>query len=259
MTDTPIDRAHAEMLATPDSERARLSYFERVADGELFLLLESEPDGETVTPQIFDTSDGRYALAFDREERLTAFAGGAAAYAALSGRNLATMLNGSGMGLGLNLGTASEVLMSPDEISWLAGTIENRPVEAQDTPVELTPPQGIPETLVQALDAKLATASGLAKVAFLTGATWSDGRKGHLLSIVDPVPGAEPALANAVNEALIFSGIEAGTLDVTFLPGLGQMASQFERVGLRFDLPEAAKATPPSASGMDPANPPKLR
>jgi hypothetical protein len=77
------------------------------------------------------------------------------------------------------------------------------------------------------------------------------------------VPGAEAALAKAVGEALAFSGLEAGELDVTFLgphdAGLAQLAA----VAQVFDLPEPAgepdQIIQPQAPGMDPNRPPILR
>ena len=73
--------------------------------------------------------------------------------------------------------------------------------------------------------------------------------------------GAETALARAVNEALVFSGIEAGMLDVVFLPDSDPSAAQLARVGLRFDLPEPPKPerTERIAPGSDPDSPPILR
>ncbi len=64
--------------------------------------------------------------------------------------------------------------------------------------------------LLTALDQKLATATGLAKSAYLVGVTYDTGAKGHLLGFVNAVEAAQGALAKAVSEALTFSGIEAG-------------------------------------------------
>ncbi|MFD1344812.1 SseB family protein, partial [Litorisediminicola beolgyonensis] len=75
-------------------------------------------------------------------------------------------------------------------------------------------------------------------------------------------PGAEAALARAVNEALVFSGVEAGALDVTFVADSDPLAARLARVGLRFDLPipeEPQERAAPSAPGSDPSKPPKLR
>ncbi len=258
---TPIDRAHAAMQAAPDDDTARLRFFERVADGEWFLLLDEEHDGEgPITPKVFPVEEDQFVLAFDREQRLADFAGGAP-YAAMSGRVLTEMLAGSGFGLGLNLSVApSEMLLPGAAVDWLHATLGNAPAETHGKAEEIFPPHGLPEVLVTALDAKLAIAGGLARLVYLSGVTYEDGVRSHLLAFVDQIPGSEDVLARLVSEALIFSGVEAGALDVAFFKSSDPLCAAFARFGLRFDLPEPEPLqTGPSAPGMDPSAPPKLR
>ncbi|WP_417280526.1 SseB family protein [Celeribacter sp.] len=258
---TPIDLAHAAMQASPDDDNARLRFFERVADGEWFLLLEEEHDGEgPITPRVFPVEADNFVLAFDREQRLAEFAGHAP-YAAMSGRVLAEMLAGSGYGLGLNLSVApSEMLLPGAAVDWLHATLGNAPSEAHGKAEEIFPPAGLPEALIVALDAKLAIAGGLAKLVYLSGVKYEDGVRSHLLAFVDHIPGAEDALAKLVSEALIFSGVEAGALDVAFFKSSDPLCAPLARFGLRFDLPAPEPiSTGPSAPGMDPTAPPKLR
>ena len=67
-------------------------------------------------------------------------------------------------------------------------------------------------------------------------------------------------MAQAVAEALTFSGIEAGSLDVGFFAAHDPICASLARLGLRFDLPEpVALQVPGAAPGMDPDVPPKLR
>lgn len=256
--ETPIDRAHAEMES---SDAARLRFFERLGDAELFLLLTEEARDENLSPELFDLADGRFVLAFDREDRLAAFVGRPAPYAALSGRVLAAMLAGQGVGLGLNLEVAPSATMIPAEaLAWLAETLGNRPDEVEARISELTPLRGLPEALLSALDAKLVTAAGLAQGAYLAGVVYDDGARGHLLGFVDAVAGAEPALAKAAAEALTFSGVEAGAIDVGFFAATDPMAAALARVGLQFELLQpATPASAPSAPGMDPDRPPRLK
>ena len=146
-------------------------------------------------------------------------------------------------------------------MGWLVQTLGHAPQQAEARPQSLHRPQGLPDALLQALDTKLATATGLARKAYLAGVTWEDGGRGHLLGITGAQPGAEAALAGAVNEALVFSGLEAGALDVTFLDDTDPLAAELARVALRFDLPEPAqpKIRNVEAPGSDPEKPPKLR
>lgn len=258
---TPLDTAHAAMEAAPENDAARLTFYDRLAASELFLLLEEEPEGDRVKPQIFPVEDAQFALVFDREERLTAFAEGPAPYAALSGRVLAEMLAGQGIGLGVNLGVApSAILIEAASVAWLADTLAARPDEVEERAEAFGKPAGLPETLLTALDARLAATQGLAKIAYLVGVTYAGGRKGHMIGFIDPIPGAEPALARTVSDALTFSGVEAAVIDVAFFRASDPAAARLASVGLRFDLPEPPKIMPVmEAPGSNPDAPPKLR
>ena len=256
---TALDAAYAEMAAAPDEEDApRLRFYGRLAEGEAFLLLEREAEGDVVEPRLFDLEEGPVALIFDREHRVAEFTGGPAPYAAMPGRVAVGLLAGRGIGLGVNLGVApSSILLPAEAVDWLASTVAAVPQEAEGVPEEVRAPAGLPEPLLRALDAKLASAAGLARLAYLAGVTYRGGRRTHLLAFVGAVPGAEPALARAAAEALTFSGVEAGTLDVAFLRAADPAAGRLARVGLRFDLPEPPVARGPSAPGSD--GPPRLR
>jgi len=263
MTDqTPLDAAHRAAEAAPDDTALRLRMFERLAESELFLLLDSEAVGDTATPRLFDVDGTRFALAFDTEARLTDFTGSAAPFAAMSGRVLAGLLAAEGLGLALNPEVApSSQLLPPDALSWLASHVATTPETVDEHPAEIAPPTGVPESLLHALDSKLALMQGRATGAYLAHVSHRSGARGHLLAFIDPAPGAEHALARAVQEVLSFSGLEAGQIDVAFLRKTDPMAATLARVGLRFDLPQqsAPDTSPTTAPGRDPDKPPILR
>lgn len=261
---TPLDLAHATMEEDSDDDAARLRFYERLAESELFLMLEQDEPGaeDQVTPELFDLGNARYVLVFDREERLASFSGEATPYVALSGRSVASMLAGQDIGLGVNLDVApSSILLPHEAVAWLNEMLGNAPETAEARVLEAYPPKGLPEQVIKAIDAKLATAMGLAHAAYLVAVTYEGGRKGHMLCFVDAVPQARDALAKAASEALVFSNIEAGTMDVSFLQSADKIVEQFERVGLRFDLPQMQQPVTQStdAPGMDPDKPPKLK
>ena len=260
MTDTPLDTAFIAMDSEPDNDPARLTFYERFSESELFLLLEREPEGDQVEPRIFNTEDGDLVLVFDREHRLTEFAEGAAPYAAVSGRSLTAMLNAQSIGIGLNLGVApSSIIIPENAVSWLYDTLDDEPLEVTESPEEILPPGTLPERLVAGIDIKLAQAAGLADFVYLAAVKYQGGRNGHLLAFIGATPGAEPALTRSAKEALIFSGLDAGEVDVAFFKATDQITAKLAKLGLRFDLPKAPEASMPSAPGMDPDTPPRLR
>lgn len=252
-----LDNAFAASQADPDNDARQIAYYAAFAEAEVFLLLEAESDGDTAAPRTVDPGTGPMALAFDREERLAAFLGAPAPYLAVSGRQVAELLAGAGLGLAFNLDTDFETAFDTETLTWLSG-VTGDTTPTTETPVDLAAPQQLPHDLLEAIDRKLAMAAGYASRAVLVDAGYKGGDRAHLLAVLDCAPEAEQALAAALAEAMAFMGFGAGWLDVTFLAGDSALARQMENVGLVFDLPEPG-APEPSAPGMDPAKPPKLR
>lgn len=265
---TILDRAQAALAADPGNEALQLRFYHALADAELFLLLDRDPEGdaegERINPRVFDLDDGPVILAFDSEERLAGLGQGPVPYAALPGRVIAAHLAGQGVSLGVNLGTgaASEVLLPPEALRWLTETLDHRPQATEARPAGFHPPGALPEALTSALAFTLGGATGLASGALIAGVGYDDGRRGHMLAILDAAEGAEEALARAAGEALTFSGLEAGQMDVVFLTADSAAAQAMGRVALRLDIaPPATPQPKPMAKGpgMDPDKPPFLR
>lgn len=260
---TLLDTVHAAMLAEPEDDAARLRYYRTLADAELFVLLTAEASGESMAPQVFELESGPVILAFDTEERLVEFTGMASAYAALPGRVIVGQLAGEGMGLGINLGSDTAWLMAPYAVDWLAGVLEHRPAETRGRPVDVKAPAALDPALSEALGIAVSGAGGLAAAAVLAEAAWADGAKGLLLVYLGAKEEAQEQLARALAEALAFSGIEDGMVDVMFLPSGDPAGRAFLALGQPLTLPEPPKEKPapppPAPPGMDPTRPPKLR
>ncbi len=258
---TLLDDAYAAMAARSDDDAARLRYYARLSDGEMVMLLEHEVTQGRVVPRIFDLQDGPVVLIFDSEEKLAGFAAGAAPYVALPGRVIAQQLAGQGIGLGVNMGAASMMLFPPDAVDWLAGTLDGDLAEDEARPVLFHAPDGVPDIVVAALETKLVSAAGMAGQGLLCGVTYADGRRGHMFAFIDAAAEREAMLARAVAEALIFSGVEAGEIDVTFLrtgdAGVAAMAGLAR--GFDLTLPDAPARVAPQPPGTDRMKPPILR
>lgn len=264
MSETILDRAHAAMEAAPFDDDARLRFYHRIADAELFLLLESEPTGDEITPKLFELDAGRFVMAFDLEERLAEFCEKPAPYVALPGRVIAGALAGQETGIGLNLGVApSAFLMTPEALEWLTGTLAEAPQLVEARPMSFGAPAGLPAILIEALENRFAELPGMAKCALLASVRYEGGRLGHILAFEGADTISQAALAKTVSETLVFSGVDAGELDVAFLAAGVSAPEGLRRVAHRFDIPAGqvvpAPISNPSAPGMDPSRPPKLR
>jgi hypothetical protein len=252
---TPLDAAYRAQASDPDPV-LRLRFHERVLDAELLLLLAEEAAGDRLRPEIFALAEGRFALAFDRDDRLAAFVGAPAPFVALAGRRLVALLAGQGVGIGLNLGAPSAILLPGASVDWLAGMARDAPQAAAERLRSVAAPAEVPPGLIAALGPKLAAMADVVATAHLVEARLAGGT-GLLLALGGVPDGAREAAAAAIAEAVRFSGLDGG-LDVTFLdPGTPAHAA-VARVGMRFELP---RDTPPArrGPGMDPERPPRLR
>ncbi len=259
---TPLDTAQSAMDAAPEDTTKRRAFYERVADSELFLVLETEATNDKIQPALFPVEDEHYALVFDTEERWSEFTQTPAPFLAAAGRELTAMLAGQNIGLGINLAVApSSMLLPANAVDWLHQTLGAAPEATEATPSAIYPPGQLPETLITALDTKLATMAGLAKFAYLAEIEYENRPRTHVMAFIDAIPDAEPAIASAISEALTFSGVEAGSLDVIFLNATNKLSGALAKNGLRFDLPELPKQQTLTieAPGSNPDKPPILR
>ncbi|MEL7343606.1 MAG: SseB family protein [Pseudomonadota bacterium] len=255
---TRLDAAHAALATDPENADARARYLGALGDIEVLLKLLCEPEGESIQPDVIETASGTFALAFDTAERFAGASSGVAPYAALPGRIVAELLAAAGVGLAINMGASTEMIVTSQELAWLGDQLRNDPDETAGRIVEARAPKRLPDALLSALDTQLARAQGLAKVAHLVEVTYDDDRRGHLLAVVEAVSGSEGAFARSIDNALRFSGLDAAELDVAFFGETDPVIARIAKVGLRYDIPQAADPTRP-VPGTDPESPPKLR
>lgn len=260
MDDTALDRAHRAMMLAAQEDAPRLAWYHCFADTELFLLLTHEPTGETLSPALFELSEGRFALVFDLEERLSAFADGPVPYAALPGRVIAAALAGQGIGICVNLEVVdSTFVMPPEAVDWLTEALDQRPAEDHTRLAGWIAPEN-PE-LARALIAKFAGYPVPTAAIWLAGLRHGPDQASTAVVFVDVKDGFEEPLAKAANEAVLFSGQDPEGIAILFLTA--EQAQGIEAAGQPLwnppeePLPEPKAA--PQAPGSDPARPPRLR
>lgn len=254
---SPLETAADLMVQDP--EAGRLHFFRTLADTPLVLLLETDAQGETLTPRIFDLPEGRVVLAFEREEDLAVLGQdqGPLPFAELPGRVLARLLALEGLGLGLNLGTGahSEQLFPATAMVWLTELLAG----------SLTPRRGGLANLT-APDAQAGAA--LARMLAHAPEGWG-GQAGQarlyargdgLALVLSGAPEAgQQALAQSVAEALRFADLGGRVVDIAFAD-----SNAWPEGGLRFDWPQPrVEASAPAAvragPGTDPERPPILK
>jgi len=245
-------RAHA--AAMQEDEAAALPFWDLFARSELILALNAESEGDSIDPQVFETSEGAFAVGFTSEAGLAEFSDGIVPYAAIPGRAAAAILGMAGYGLVLDPGEAA-ILLGPEELVWLTETLATAPEAGEAAIREVLPPGEVATALLEAIGARLAP--GLFTALVLARAAADGGAVTPLIAVLGPAPGAEPPLAAALSEALAFAAA-SDDWQIGFFPAEGPLAAALLRQGMRLDI-EEAEPPKPVAPGSDPTKPPKLR
>lgn len=257
MSETPIDSAFQRLAADPDDPGVSLQFHERVLDAELLVPLAAETGGvDDLMPQVYDVADGRFVLAFDRDERMAAFLEAPVPFAALTGRQLAGLLAGKGAGIVLNPGAPSETLLPAATVGWLASMVAGAPLTVKASLHDIGPPETPPAALVDALGPKLAAMAEVIGDAHLVSARHDGKEARYLLVLSDVSEAAHPGVAAAIAEAVRFSTTGSG-LDVAFVASGSPAGRAAARAGLLLDLPRPRRREI-AGPGMDPDRPPKL-
>ena len=245
-----LDSRYAEMQAGGDG----LAFYHALADTELFVLLETEAEGEVMSPQIFDLAESAVVLAFDSAERLARFVAGPQPYAALPGRVIVGQMAGQGLALGLNIGVgaASEVILPPEALDWLMEMLDQTPPQATSDVITGFEPPDVPQAVLLALPLALIGATR----AYLVGVCYKNGRRDQLLAVMGVAERDETRVARAVTEALAFSGLDAAALDLAFMTAEDAVLARMAGVALVF---EPSRRISPAGPKKTKAPPPKLR
>lgn len=99
-------------------------------------------------------------------------------------------------------------------------------------PIKINSPRGVPAELLSVLHAKLASATGLARMAYLVAVTDAPTRRGHFLAFVDVEPGAETALGQSDQRDVDLFRDRGGKLDVGVFETSDPMAARLAKIGL---------------------------
>jgi hypothetical protein len=257
---TPLDRAHAAAQADGADNAAMARFYALLVETPVMVPVHPVGEDAPISPQVFQLSTGPVALAFDEDERMTAFFDGPVEYVALTGRSLIAALAEQGIGLGLNLGDApSAALLEAETIRWIAAEMGGE-VDAMDLGGALTvsPPGSAPRSLLAALGERIAQMPGLVQEAWLVTLTpeAAEGRLALLLLPGTAARRAMPGVVTALSRAAAVHGSEAGNVSVGVLDETHQLLAPARRTGLALH-PPPNRTTRGATASKD--APPRLR
>lgn len=194
--------------------RARM--LSRLADTQLTVALQAEPEGDEVNLRMFPLETGQIAIACDTGDRLAGFFGQPMPYVAMPGRVLGGLLRAEGAGLLVNPGHPSEMLLDARMLDWLQQALSAEP-QQDVAALSLTAPS--PQTvqaLADPLAARLADLRDMIGAAALMGVGQGQQPDSHVLMIAGADEAQQPQIAKALAQTLAFLPPQPGGVDISF-------------------------------------------
>lgn len=258
-TDNPtrLDVVYQRMQSSPESETAGLRFYEAFCDANLCVLINAD-----TSMQVFETSQGKIVLAFDTDERVAEFISEATEFIKIAGRDLVMQLLASETGIGLNLNVApTSQILSPDILTWLSEFLAESSSFSIDQVVAISPPDQWLDDHKTAISTQLEKYAGMIASAYFCSVTYSDNTVADAVFIVDCDPTTEAVLFTALVESQKFLDKNTAEIAIKFISPDNQEFPEICRVGEEIVISKLTviHTSAPTAPGMDPDKPPKLR
>ena len=252
-----MDKTYARMQAAPNSDAAGLRFYEAFCDTNLHVLVNAD-----LSLQIFETSQGKLILAFDTEERMAEFVEQPTEFIKMPGRELVTQLKETDIGIGLNLNVApTSQILTPEILDWVSALLSVDSTLMVDQVAGFSADCQLSDDDRTALTDRLVNFTGVVKAAYICGVTYADGATADALFFIDCDQDIEADLFTAMIETQKFAMDSSADLAIKFISSDSPALPEIQRHGHQLHIP-APIVTPtfqPSAPGMDPNKPPKLR
>ena len=199
MTDeTPLDLAHAAMEAAPENDAARLRFYERLADAELFPYADwgTEAAGRAdLAGAVRDAGSAPLCWSSTARSGWRNLRAGRCLMRRCRAGCICQMLAGQGIGLGLNLEVATICHADPGRghVDWLVTRHSaNTPAGDRGATAPRSQRPHVPTggAVVSGLDRQACDCIGIGGVLPIWPRCTYDGRcaQGHVLAFIDAVP-----------------------------------------------------------------------
>ena len=177
-------------------------------------------------------------LCYESNEKLTNFITQEAAHALLSFKKIITLIKNRQIGIALNIGDNSGVLLDLEAVEWLWKVILSNPAEELGSiPTEFKFPNLVDEFLLSNLKIALETMSGMANRVVLAKAHYKDLTEGFFLGFIDTPQLFHQLIRERVLDIVKLDKSDSIFVDVAFLSSSTELATQLSKKGLNVNFP----------------------
>ena len=238
MKECSIDELYSYFHTEPNNIEKKLEFYQRILGNEFLIILESSDFEGDLTPRTFDTQEGKFLLCYESNEKITNFIIQEVAHVLLSFKKTIALIKNKKIGIALNIGDNSGVLLGLEAVEWLWKVILSNPSEELSSiPTEFKFPNFVDESLLSNLKVALETMSGMAKRVVLAQAQYKDLSESFFLGFIDSPQLFHELIRKRVLDIVKLDKSDSVFVDVAFLSSSTELAAQLSKKGLNVKFP----------------------
>ena len=242
MKEISIDELYSHLYSEPSNVNRKLEFYQRILGNDFLVVLENSEFGEDLRPCIFDTQQGKFLLCFENNEKLTNFITQETTHALLSFKEIIKLIKNKKIGIALNPGDQSGVLLDLESVGWIDQVISTGPAEELSSiPIKFEFPNLVDECLFDNLQIAVQKLSGMTKKVVLARAHYKDFSVSYFLGFIDSPQLFHELIREGVLDIVKLDKSDNIFVDVAFLSSSTELASQLVANGLRIKLPKVQK------------------
>lgn len=254
-----IDELYSLLYSEPSNTDRKLEFYQRILGDDFLVVLENSDFEEDLQPYIFDTHEGRFLLCFENNNKLTNFVTSETSHALFPFKEIIKAIKNKKIGIALNLGDQSGVLLDLKAVDWIDKVISTgQAEELSSTPIKFEFPNLVDGILFDNLKLAVKKLSKMTKKVVLARARYKDLSVSHFLGFIDSPQVFHELIKERVLDIVKLDKSDSVFVDVAFLSSSTELASQLIESGLIITLPKLQIGykivMPQSSSGI-----PKLR
>ena len=218
MRELSIDELYSCVHNEPNNTERKLEFYRRIFGNDFLVVLQNSDFDDDFRPKIFDTQEGKFLLCFENNQKLTNFITQETAHVLLSFKEIIELIKNKKIGIALNIGNHSGILLDLKAVDWIEQVISAGQVEElRSVPIEFEFPTLGNEFLLSNLKIVLETMSGMTKKAILAQAHYKDLNVCLFLGFIDSPQLFHKFIKERLLDVLTLHKSDRIFLDVAFL------------------------------------------
>jgi len=242
MNKSVIDDLHSAMEQNPSSGESRLDFYLSMVSHDFLIVLEDDNFSNELKPRVFELEQGNFVLCFDDHEKLSTFFNKEITYVIISFKTIIDFLREKKVGIAINLGKPSGVLLDLAAIKWMDQILfDTEEQELTAMPIKIEFPHLIDEKFLLNLKRIIPKIAGFVTKIVLAKAYYGSLNSSYILAFINSPKLFRAEIKDKVSDTIKLNSVNDLAVDITFLDSSTKLANELCLHGMEIEIPALEK------------------